>query len=119
MKRTLIFITMIVLLFFPLAFAEDTKSAKLYRGVVNVVTAPVEIPKQVRVYWIKGAQKTPHIIVWILSGGVWGTVQAVKRTGSGVWDVVSFPFAKPEKFGPLMKPDFVFDEWPRNPKRGR
>ena len=119
MKKSFIFIIILTLFCASQAFAESNPGKKLYRGVVNVVTAPVEIPKQARAYWIEGAQKTDHILVWIGSGTVWGMVQTVKRAGSGIWDIVSFPFEKPDQYEPLLKPDFVFDEWPRNPVSGR
>lgn len=99
--------------------AENNPGGKLYRGVLNVVTAPVEIPRQVRAYWIEGAQKTDHIVVWILSGAVWGVVQGVKRMGAGLWDTVTFPLAVPEDYEPLVKPDTVFEAWPRHPVSGR
>ncbi len=119
MKRMPLLIVSLVVLFSSVAHAQNAPVKKLLRGMVNIVSAPIEVPKQARAYWIKGAQITPHILVWIGSGAVWGVVQGIKRTGSGIWDVVSFPFAKPADFGPLLKPDFVFDEWPRNPKSGR
>lgn len=96
------------------AFAGDHAANKLYRGVANIVTAPVEVPKQARAYWIKGAQKTDHILVWIGTGAIWGMVQGIKRIGSGVWDVVSFPVDIPKDNEPLLKPAYVFDEWPVN-----
>ena len=119
MKKKVCLWMAVILLSAPLVQAENTPSRKIYRGIINIVTAPVEIPKQARAYWIKGAQKTDHILVWIGSGIAWGTVQGLKRMGSGFWDVVSFPFEKPDNYEPLMKPDFVFEEWPRNPESGR
>ncbi len=119
MKKIFIFTVILTLYLIPFVYAEQNPGKKFYRGVVNVVTAPVEIPKQARAYWIEGAQKTDHILVWIGSGAVWGMVQTVKRVGSGFWDIVSFPFEKPDKYEPLLKPDFVFDEWPKNPESGR
>ncbi len=89
---------------------------KLERGVVNVVTSPVEIVKYTRAYWIKGSEKTPHIIVWFFAGTIEGTVEMVKRGGSGLWDVVSFPFAVPQNYDSLIKPDYVFEDWPRRGK---
>ena len=119
MKKTL-WIFLLIILFSPsMAQAESNPGKKLLRGFSNIVTAPVEIPKQARAYWIEGAQKTPHILVWIGSGAVWGMVQGVKRAGSGVWDIVSFPFEKPDGYESLLKPGCVFDEWPRNPVSGR
>ena len=119
MRKILCWGLLICLSSATIAYAENDPGKKLYRGAVNIVTAPVEIPKQARAYWIEGAQKTPHILVWIGSGAAWGIVQAFKRAGSGLWDVVSFPFEKPAEYQPLMKPAFVFDEWPRNPESGR
>ncbi len=119
MKKVLSLSLMISLLCISNVCAENTPTKKLWRGLVNIVSSPVEIPKQARAYWIEGAQKTDHILVWIASGTVWGMVEGIKRAGSGAWDVVSFPFEKPAGYESLMKPEFVFDEWPRNPVSGR
>ncbi len=118
MKKIMMLCLMLTLV--PIvAHADQAPAHKFLRGVFNVATAPIEVPKQARAYWIKGAQKTPHIIAWIGCGVAWGFVQTVKRLGSGVWDVVSFPFAKPADYEPLLKPDYVFQEWPINPNSGR
>lgn len=120
MKPILWLFLMLLLLNPAFVQAQEIGSGhKLYRGVVNIITSPVEIPKQARAYWIEGAQKTDHILVWIGTGAVWGLVQGVKRASSGLWDMLSFPFEKPVKYNSLLKPDFVFDEWPRNPVSGR
>lgn len=119
MGKFFIFLILFTTVSLSLVFAGNGPVNKLYRGVANVVTAPIEVPKQARAYWIKGAQLTPHILVWIGSGAVWGMVQGVKRVGSGLWDIVSFPFAKPAAYDPLFKPNYVFQEWPRNPTSGR
>ena len=101
------------------ANAQQEPAAKLLRGIFNVVTSPIEVPKQARAYWIKGAQRTPHIIAWIVSGAVWGVVQGVKRASFGVWDVLSSPFAQPSNMTPNFLPEYVLQEWPVNPKSGR
>jgi putative exosortase-associated protein (TIGR04073 family) len=119
MKKVIVLVLLFMFLVVGKASAANQPTKKLLRGVTNVLTAPVEVVKQTRSYWIKGAQKTPHIIVWLVSGAVWGTVQTVKRAGSGAWDVVTFPFAKPEQSKALMHPDYVFQEWPKNPVSGR
>lgn len=97
------------------ASAESSALKKLGRGVVNVLTSPLEIPKQARAYWIQGAYKTDHVIVWIVSGAVKGVVEDIKRFGSGAWDMVSFPIDCPTDYEPLLKPDYVFQDWPRDP----
>lgn len=106
-------------IFFSSGVVHADPGHKLYRGLVNIVTAPLEVPKQTRAYWIKGAQKTVHISANLFSGAVWGIVQGVKRLGSGLWDTMSFPFDVPNHNQPLFKPEFVFDEWPRNPVSGK
>ncbi len=37
----------------------------------------------------------------------------VARVGSGTWDIVSAPMNIPNNFEPLLKPDYVFDDWPQ------
>ena len=119
MKMMLGLMMVLVVFSSSLCHADTAPAGKFWRGAVNIVTAPLEVPKEARAYWIKGAQLTPHILVWIFCGSVWGLVQGIKRVGSGVWDIVSFPIDKPVGFEPLFKPDYVFQEWPRNPKSGR
>ena len=113
--KTLILTLAISVMSAQVAWAEKVSDIKLIRGVTNVVTAPFEIPKQTRAYWIEGAYITDHIIAWAFSGFVWGGVQTVKRAGSGLWDIVSFPFDKPADNEPLLKPDYVFEDWPSDP----
>ncbi len=69
----------------------------------------MEIPKEIRAHWIKGSQKTFHIVVWIFCCFVKGTVMATARVGSGVVDIATAPF----KNDALLKPNYVFEEWPR------
>lgn len=104
---------MVSLLVVPNSFAANDAIHKLGRGITNVVTAPVEIPKEIRAHWIKGSEKTYHIIVWIFCGFVKGTVMTTARAGSGVWDVVSSPVSIPKDYQPILKPDYVFDDWPQ------
>lgn len=111
-------IILVVVLIFSCICADNVMAAsepvkKIKRGVVNVVTSPLEIPKEVRSHWIKGSEKTYHILVWIACGVVKGTVMTAARIGSGVWDIVSAPLSVPEDNEPLLKPDYVFEQWPQ------
>ena len=108
-----------MVLLMPSANAQQPVAIKFFRGVVNVISAPIEVPKQARAYWIKGAVKTPHIIAWIASGAVWGGVQGIKRFSYGIWDILNAPFARQDNIGPLFRPEYVYQEWPINPKSGR
>jgi putative exosortase-associated protein (TIGR04073 family) len=103
----------ILLLTPPFSFAEKSPIVKLNRGLVNIVTAPIEIPKQTKAYWHEGGKVTTHISFWLFSGMIKGGVNTVTRAASGIWDVATFPFEKPQNYESLIRPDSVFDEWPK------
>ncbi len=109
MRRTMIVLTFLTVIFVSNSFAASEPIHKLGRGITNVVTAPVEIPKEIRAHWIKGSEKTYHILVWIFCGFVKGTVMTTARVGSGVVDIATFPF----KNDALLKPNCVFEDWPK------
>ena len=98
------------------SFADSPAVEKLQRGIVNLVTAPVEIPKQVRASWITGSEKTFHISAWLFYGFVKGLWMTPVRMVSGLWDIVTFPFDTPAKGKSLLTPAYVFDDWPKREK---
>ena len=105
MKKILISSLIIVALSFSLTFnahAACPAVQKLTRGVITIVTSPLEIPKQSRIYWKRGAEKTPHVLVWIFCGAVKGAVNMVVRVGSGAWDTLTFPIPIPKDYKPLL-----------------
>ena len=81
---------------------------KVKRGAINIITAPIEIPKQ-----IKGELKTaegkpaPAKVVTLLGGTVKGLIWTIGRVGSGLYDVLTFNINLPNDYEPLMKPDYV------------
>ena len=80
---------------------------KLSRGLVNMGTAPLELPKQM----IKQAQEgnTPAgELAGYVAGIFTGIGWAFCRFGSGVVDIVSAPFPGNEEG--LIKPEFISDE---------
>jgi putative exosortase-associated protein (TIGR04073 family) len=77
-------------------------SHKLGRGVMNILTGWVEIPKQTAKEW----QATDPLTGTIM-GVTKGFVTAVTRTIVGVFEVVSFPFPVPRNYEPVMEPEFV------------
>lgn len=107
MKKTILTVFIIGLLGSS-SWAMAPSSQKLVRGVSNIITSPVEIVKQTRYYWIEGSTKTYHISAWLFCGFVKGLVMTVARIGSGVWDIVSFPFPSQS----LVQPSCVFADWP-------
>lgn len=80
---------------------------KLGRGVTNVVTCWVEIPRNIAIEWEKTDPVTGFVI-----GTVKGTGWTLARVVSGVYETVSFPFPVPADYEPLMEPEFVVtDIW--------
>ena len=89
---------------------SQTPIQKLNRGIINIVTAPIEIAKQVDLGWKESAKNKKSASGGIMFGFVKGVTYTVGRMGSGLWDVVSFPFKTPDNYQPLMKPNFVLDK---------
>jgi len=83
---------------------------KLNRGLINIVTSPIEIAKQVNLSWQGSSKTTKDAGSSLFSGFFKGLGFTVMRMGSGLWDVISFPFKNPSNYEPLMKPEFVLDE---------
>jgi len=106
MKKGII-ICIAVLMVFSLAttcFAQDM-GKKLARGLANVLTGWVEIPKNVY-----DTSVEDNIVSGLTVGLVKGVGMAIVRTGAGVYETVTFPFAIPEDFVPVLEPEFVFSE---------
>ncbi|MBI3087906.1 MAG: exosortase system-associated protein, TIGR04073 family [Candidatus Omnitrophica bacterium] len=88
------------------AFAQmQTAGAatKLGRGVVNLVTGWVEIPK--RIYETSQTQGA-------LAGWTWGLLRGIGRgfvrTAAGLYEVCTFPFPAPPHYATVIEPEYVF-----------
>lgn len=80
---------------------------KLGRGVVNVVTCWVEIPRHVANEWEKTDPAT-GIVVGTFKGFGWGAARFV----TGVYEAVTFPVPIPVDYAPMIQPEFVVtDVW--------
>ena len=84
---------------------DFTWTKKIKRGVYNVLSAPVEIPKQT----IGGLYEKPPAIM-VFSGLFKGIAYTLGRMGSGMWDIVTCNVDVSDE--PLMKPACVFQDWP-------
>jgi putative exosortase-associated protein (TIGR04073 family) len=118
-KFFLLFLALTVFLLFLISntwaerFDNKTEQAvaphvhKFSRGLVNMGTAPFEIPKQM----IKQAQEgnsPAGEFAGYLTGIFTGIGWTFCRFGSGVVDIVSSPFPGNEEG--LIKPEFISDE---------
>ncbi|MCL5269758.1 MAG: exosortase system-associated protein, TIGR04073 family [bacterium] len=80
---------------------------KLGRGVTNVLTCWVEVPRNIAIEW----ERTDPV-----TGFIMGTVQGVgwgfARFATGVYDTVTFPFPVPPGYVSMLDPEFVItDIW--------
>ncbi|CAN5283535.1 hypothetical protein BH09SUM1_BH09SUM1_15500 [soil metagenome] len=75
---------------------------KLGRGIVNVLTGWVEIPKNIAKEWRRTDPFT-GTVVGLIKGLGWG----IARTFAGFYEVISFPFPVPRNYEAIMQPEFV------------
>ena len=85
-------------------YAQDA-GKKLFRGVGNVLTGWVEIPKQ-----IYDESVNSNILVGLTWGTLKGCGWTIIRTVTGAYEVVTFPFPIPEGYKPIVEPEFVFSK---------
>ena len=93
------------------AFAQEGSviekmGKKLGRGIVNVATGWVELPKNI----YDTSVDTNNPLMGITYGTLKGVGMTVVRTGAGAYDVATFLFPVPENYKPLLSPEFVFEE---------
>ncbi|MFA5068745.1 MAG: exosortase system-associated protein, TIGR04073 family [Candidatus Omnitrophota bacterium] len=79
---------------------------KLGRGIVNIATGWVELPKNI--YDISVEKNNP--LMGITYGTLKGLGMTVVRTGAGAYDTVTFLFPVPQDYQPILQPEFVFEE---------
>ena len=91
------------------AHAESMEAGKamtkLTRGLINIVTGWVEIPKRVQeTSYESGAA----------AGYTWGILRGIGhafiRTAAGAYELVTFPFPAPPGYQPVIQPEYIFTE---------
>jgi putative exosortase-associated protein (TIGR04073 family) len=75
---------------------------KLGRGLLNVLTGWLEVPKNIADTWRKTDPFTGMVI-----GGVTGIGWTWARTCTGLYDVITFPFPVPQDYVSLIEPESV------------
>lgn len=80
---------------------------KLGRGVLNIVSSPVEVARTIHVE----SEVQGKGYGWT-AGLVKGLGRTFVRLGAGVVDLVTFPFDFPdENKAPLIKPEYAWQNW--------
>lgn len=79
---------------------------KLLRGVVNVSTGWIEVFQGI---YDVSVEKEP--ITGVFYGPILGLGMAIVRTGSGMYEAVTFPFPFPAHYRSTIEPEYVWDNW--------
>ncbi len=75
---------------------------KLGRGVTNVLTSWVEIPRNIAIEWERTDPVT-GMIVGSAKGLGWGFA----RFATGVYETFTFPLPVPDGYAPMIQPEFI------------
>ena len=110
-----ILLTVVMVFFAAVSFAEDDyltgrTMQKFKRGVINVVSAPLEIPREMKQHWDDGGSEPIKKTAYLFGGLVKGLTYTVGRIGSGIWDVFTLNLDIPGNNEPMMKPDYVWSD---------
>ncbi len=85
---------------------EYNAGQKLGRGLLNIISSPVEIARSIQI----GSREENLAYGWTI-GLLKGFGNGAVRFGAGVIDVVTFPFEFPTEYkAPLIEPEFVWDK---------
>ncbi len=86
---------------------SDLMLHKLGRGIVNVLTCWVEVPRNIAHEWERTDPATGFVL-----GTVKGIGWGFTRFATGVYDTFTFPFPVPPGYASLLDPEFVItDVW--------
>ncbi len=110
-------VAVLILLFSSAAYAEvgdklddlgeSTWSDKLSRGILNIVSSPVEIARTIRIQ----SKAKGNAYGWT-AGLVEGIGRGIVRFGAGAIETLTFPFDFPnEDKSPLLEPEFPWQKW--------
>ena len=95
-------LALVVILASTVCFASDPFT-KLGRGVANTLTGWVELPKN-----IYNTSVEDNAFAGMTLGLAKGAGMTLVRTGAGIYEIATFPFALPEDYKPILEPEYVF-----------
>lgn len=88
-----------------LSYAQQDATKKLGRGLVNILTGWIELPKNI---YETSVQSNP--LAGITVGLAKGLGMTVVRTGAGVYETATFPFPLPQEYKPILEPEYVLEK---------
>ena len=101
-KESLLLTALLLLICATVCFADDPFT-KLGRGVANTLTGWVELPKN-----IYSTSVEQNAFSGMTLGLAKGAGMTLVRTGAGIYEIATFPFALPENYKPILEPEYVF-----------
>ena len=106
MKKSIIVVValMMIVSIATTCYAQDP-GKKLMRGLANVLTGWVELPKN-----IYETSVEDNVFAGLTIGLAKGVGMTIVRTGAGVYETITFPFPIPEDYAPVLEPEYVFGE---------
>lgn len=87
----------------PVDYPEYMVGDKLARGLVNILTSVLEIPRN-----IQNVTNEEGIFVGWTAGLGKGIGLMALRTLVGIYDTLTFPIPFPEDYRPVFEPEFVW-----------
>lgn len=104
-KGMLIIISILVILNMALPCYAQDASKKLGRGLVNILTGWIELPKNI---YETSVESNPFAGITI--GLAKGLGMSVVRTGAGIFETATFPFPVPQAYKPILEPEYVLNK---------
>ncbi|MGH7275321.1 MAG: exosortase system-associated protein, TIGR04073 family [Nitrospiria bacterium] len=78
---------------------------KFIRGMANTFTGWVEMPKQMYLRTSKGP-----LVIGVVQGILEGIGMSLARTSAGLYDIATFPVPLPWHYGPILEPEYVWQD---------
>jgi putative exosortase-associated protein (TIGR04073 family) len=101
-KGIIICVAVLVMINIATASYADDPGKKLGRGLMNILTGWIELPKNI---YDTSVEDNP--LSGLTIGLAKGVGMTIVRTGAGVWETVTFPFPIPEGYKPIVEPEFI------------
>lgn len=111
MKKTTSIFLLMLMLFMPMLHAAELENSgtamrKLQRGFLNVALAPMDLFAVMR----DGMKEETFIPGWA-SGLFKGSIFAVGRAATGVYEMVTFFVPAPSGYAPILQPEFAWEHF--------
>ena len=91
------------------AIEEGTRANKLKRGLVNILSSPLEIPVQMKAESKASDESKAPLPISLVGGLFKGIGMMVTRLGAGIIETLTFSVDRPAGYTPILEPEYVWD----------